>query len=83
VNTTCFSRIGVCDLPMNEGRQRACAKSQPQRCGGNIRKRYLLSEYDSYNCVRSSICTVRSVIIYLSQYSLQLELSSTDCGSYL
>jgi hypothetical protein len=45
VNTICFSRIGVCGLPTNKGRQRACAKPQPQRCGGNIRKRYLLSEY--------------------------------------
>jgi hypothetical protein len=33
VNSICFSRIGVCGLPMNEGRQRACAKSRPQRCG--------------------------------------------------
>jgi hypothetical protein len=48
VNTICFSRIGVCRLPMNEGRQRACAKPRPQRCGGNIRKRQLLSEYASY-----------------------------------
>ena len=48
VNTTCFSRIGVCGLPVNEGRQRACAKSRPQRCGGNTRKRYLLSVYASY-----------------------------------
>jgi hypothetical protein len=52
INTICFSHIGVCGLPMNEGRQRACAKSRPQRCGGNIRKRYLLSEYASYNVVR-------------------------------
>jgi hypothetical protein len=44
VNTICFSRIGVCGLPMNEGRLRAFAKSRPQRCGGNIRKWYLLSE---------------------------------------
>jgi hypothetical protein len=27
-------------LPVNEGRQRACAKSRPRRCGGNIRKPY-------------------------------------------
>jgi hypothetical protein len=26
VNTICFSRIGVCGLPMNDGKQRACAK---------------------------------------------------------
>jgi hypothetical protein len=31
-------------LPVNE----ATALSRPQRCGGNIRKRYLLSEYASY-----------------------------------
>jgi hypothetical protein len=48
VHTICFSRIGVCGLPVNEGRQRACAKSPPQRCGGNIRKRFLLFEYASY-----------------------------------
>ena len=46
-NTICFSCIGVCGLPMNEGRQDACAKSLTQRCSGNIRKRYLLSEYAS------------------------------------
>jgi hypothetical protein len=44
VNTIWLSRIDVCGLPMNEGRQRACAKSRPQRCGGNIKKRFLLSE---------------------------------------
>jgi hypothetical protein len=33
---------------MNEGRQRACAKSRPRLWGENIRKRYLLSEYASY-----------------------------------
>jgi hypothetical protein len=45
-NTICFSRasISVCGLPMKERRQRACAKSRPQRYGGNIRKRHLLSE---------------------------------------
>ena len=48
VNTICLSRTGVCDLPVSEGRQRACVKLRPQRCGGNIRKRYLLYEYASY-----------------------------------
>jgi hypothetical protein len=48
VNTICFSRSGVCGLPLNKGRQRACAKSRPQRGGGNVRRRYLLSEYASY-----------------------------------
>jgi hypothetical protein len=47
VNTVCFSRIGICGLPLNEGRQDACAKSLTQCCGRNIRKRYLLSEYTS------------------------------------
>jgi hypothetical protein len=27
VNTICFSCIGICSLPVNEGRQRTCAKS--------------------------------------------------------
>jgi hypothetical protein len=45
VNTIWFSHIGVCGLPMNKGRQHACAKSQPEHCGGNIRKWYLLSKY--------------------------------------
>ena len=40
VNTVCFSRICVCGLPMNDGKQRACVKWRPQRCGGNIRKLY-------------------------------------------
>ena len=48
INTLCFSCIGICGLPVNKGRQRACAKSQPQRCGGNICKQYLLSEYALY-----------------------------------
>jgi hypothetical protein len=47
-DTIWFFLIGVCGLPMKEGRQRACAKSRPHRCCGNIRKRYLLSEYASY-----------------------------------
>jgi hypothetical protein len=55
VNTMCFSRIGVCGLPMNEGRQRACAKSRPQRCGGNILKQYLLPEYAKYMCLKDKI----------------------------
>jgi hypothetical protein len=29
-----FSHIGVCGLPLNEGRQRACAKSHLHRFGG-------------------------------------------------
>jgi hypothetical protein len=48
VNTICFSRVGVCGLPMNEGRQHTCAKLRLKRCGGNISKRYLLSENASY-----------------------------------
>jgi hypothetical protein len=48
VNTVCFSLIGVCGLPVNEGRQCTCTKSRPQRCGRNILKRYLLSEYALY-----------------------------------
>jgi hypothetical protein len=27
-------------LPMNDGKQRACAKWRSQRCDGNIRKLY-------------------------------------------
>ena len=60
VNTICFSRIGVCSLPMNEGKQRACAKSRPQRCGGNVRKRYLLSEYASR--ARACVCMSNSTV---------------------
>jgi hypothetical protein len=45
VNTICFSRIGICGLPMNEGNQCTCTKLRPQSCGGNICKWYLLSEY--------------------------------------
>jgi hypothetical protein len=48
VSTICFSSICVCGLPMNERRQRACAKSRPRRCGENVRERHLLSEYASY-----------------------------------
>ena len=36
VNTICFSHIGDCGLPVNEGRQRAWAKSRLHSCGGNI-----------------------------------------------
>jgi hypothetical protein len=53
VNIICFSHIDVCGLPMNEGRQRACMKSRPQCGGGNIWKRYLLSEYALYKCSKA------------------------------
>ena len=50
INTISFSHVGVCGLPLNEGKQHARVKSR-QCCGGNIHKLYLLSEYAS--CMRA------------------------------
>jgi hypothetical protein len=54
LNTICFSHIGVCGLSVSERWRRACAKLGPQRFGGNIRKRFVLSECASYFPVRIS-----------------------------
>jgi hypothetical protein len=64
VNIICFSHIGVCGLPLNEGRQRACAKSRPQRCSGSIRKRYFLFEYASYYMLQFPVVTLCLYVLF-------------------
>jgi hypothetical protein len=48
-------------VPSTDTKLLKCAKSRAQRCGGIIRKRYLLSEYASY---------------YVTQHNLQIRFSS-------
>ena len=56
VNTICFFCIRIFGLPVNEGRQRTCTKSQPQHCGRNFCKWYFPNRLHSWTTSWQSIC---------------------------